>query len=67
MLAYYWRESGRRQWKNQDEFQQHLDELHKYEAVFWQMTPEKDLITPRVEAVISEIEAQSARIIGKYR
>jgi hypothetical protein len=67
MLANYWKESQYRQWKNQEEFQRHLDELHKYEAIFWEMTPDKDPITPRVEAMISEIEAQSAKVIGKSK
>jgi len=67
MLAYYWKQQGSRQWKNQEEFQRHLDEMHKNEAVFWQMTPEKDQITPRLEAMISEIEAQFAKIIGKSK
>jgi hypothetical protein len=67
MLAYYWKRQGSRQWKNEEERQQHLEEMHKSEAVFWQMTPAKDEITPRLEAVISEIEAQSAKIIGKSK
>lgn len=67
MLPYYWREQGHHQWKNEEEFQRHLDEMHKHEAVFWKMTPDRALITPRVDAVISDIEAQSERIIGKSR
>ena len=67
MLPHYWKEQGRRQWKNKAEFQKHLDEMHKYESVFWEMTPDKDPITPRVDTVISEIEAQFAKIIGKSK
>jgi hypothetical protein len=67
MLRYYWKQQEYRQWKNKEEFQQHLDELHKYESLFWQMSPDKDLITPRVEALISEIETQSAKVIGKSK
>lgn len=67
MLAYYWSKRGSSQWKNQEEFQQHLEEMHKHEAVFWQMRREQDQITPRIEAVISDIESQSAKVIGKSK
>ncbi len=67
MLPHYWREQGHRQWKNDEEFRRHLDELHKYEAIFWEMTPDKDKIKPRVDSVISEIEAQAAKNLGKRR
>jgi hypothetical protein len=63
MLRFYWKDQGHREWKNDDEFKKHLDEMHKYEAIFWQITP-KDEITPRVDAVISEIESQSKTIIN---
>ena len=65
MLLYHWKEQGKRQWKSDEEFQRHLNEMHKQEAIFWEMTPDTDQITPRVEEVISEIEAQFAKIIGK--
>jgi len=65
MLTHYWMEQGRRQWNSKSEFQKHLDEMHKHEAVFWEMAPDKDQITPRVDAVISDIEAQSLKVIEK--
>ena len=65
MLPRYWKKQGQRQWEDEAEFQKHLDEMHKHEAVFWEMTPDSDQITPRVEAVIAEIETQSYKIIGK--
>lgn len=67
MLPYYWMEQGHHQWKNEAEFKQHLVEMNKHQAVFWEMTPDRDQITPRVDAVISEIEAQTAKIIGKSK
>ena len=67
MLAYIWKEQGHRKWESEEAFQNHLDEMHKHEAVFWEMASDKDAITPRLEAVISEIEAQSAKIIGKSK
>jgi len=67
ILPHYWKQQGHRKWENDEEFKKHLDELHKHEAVFWETSPDKDRITPRLEAVISEIEAQSAEIIGKSK
>ncbi|MBC8273975.1 MAG: hypothetical protein H8E40_03270 [Chloroflexi bacterium] len=64
MLTHYWMDQGHRKWKNDAEFRRHLAEMHKYEAVFWEMTPDRDQITPKVDAVISEIEAKFARIIS---
>jgi len=63
MLPHYWKEQGQRDRKNDQEFQRHLEEMHKHEAIFWEMSPDKDPIMPRVNAVISDIEAQSNRII----
>ena len=65
MLPHYWREQGHRQWKDEAEFQKHLDKMHKHEAVFWEMTPDRDQITPRVDAVISDIEAQSLKVTNE--
>lgn len=63
MLSYYWNQQGRRQWKDDKEFQQHLDQMKKYEAIFWEMSSEEDPIIPRVDTVISDIEAQARQII----
>lgn len=67
MLPYYWKDQGHRQWKNDDEFHKHLEDMHKHEAIFWQMTPDRDSITPRVDAVISEIETYSTKNKGKSK
>jgi len=65
MLPYYWKEQGHRQWKTEAEFQKHLEEMEKHQAVFWEMRTDKDTITPRVDKVISDIEAQTFKIINK--
>ena len=65
MLSHYWLEQGRRRWKNDEEFQKHLEEMHKHEAIFWDKGPDNDPITPKVNAVISDIEAQTRSIIDK--
>jgi hypothetical protein len=64
MLPHYWKQQGHHQWKNESEFQHHLEEMHKYEAIFWYQGENRDSIGPRVNEVISEIEAQSLIIIG---
>ena len=63
-LSYYWKQQGQRDWKNDEEFQRHLKEMQKYEAIFWEMNADEDLIVPRVNAVISDIEAQCIKVIG---
>jgi hypothetical protein len=64
MLSHYWKEQGRRRWQSDEEFKRHLEEMRKHEAIFWAMSADKDPILPRVNAVISDIEAQSLKIIG---
>jgi len=39
-----------------DEFKKHLDETHKYEAIFWFQGEKRDEIGPRVERVIKQVE-----------
>ena len=39
-----------------EEFKKHLEEMHKYEAIFWFQGEERDQIGPRVENVIKQIE-----------
>ena len=63
MLSHYWKQQGRRDWKNDKEFQRHLEEMYKYEAIFWEKSADTDPVIPRVNAVISDIEAQSLKII----
>ena len=63
MLSHYWKQQGRRNWKNDEEFQKHLKDMRKYESIFWEHGFDEDSITPKVNAVISDIEAQSLKII----
>lgn len=64
MLPHYWTQQGRRTWENKKEFEKHLEEMHRHEAIFW-YHGQDDTITPRVDAVISDIEAQSLKVIEK--
>lgn len=60
-----WKEYLASNSKNDKEYKKHLEEMKKYEYVFWYMPYQKDDITPRVEAVIKEIETQALKTIKK--
>jgi hypothetical protein len=64
MLSFYWKEQGHRVWESKAEFEKHLKEMRKHESVFWEMSPDKDPILPRVNAMVSAIEAQALKVIG---
>lgn len=53
--THYWQRQGRVRMEG-DEFKKHLEEMHKYEAIFWFQGEERDEIGPRVENVIKQIE-----------
>ena len=65
MLSYLWKQQGSHQWKSDEEFKKHLEEMHKYEAIFWYQGEERDSVTPRVNDAISIIESQASKIVGK--
>lgn len=54
--TYYWKRQGHSR-MTEEEFQRHLEQMNKYEAVFWSMGPEKDEIAPRVQRAVEKIEA----------
>jgi hypothetical protein len=62
--TYYWQRQGRVQMGG-DEFKKHLDEMYKYEAIFWFMGEEKDEIGPRVEKIINQIEKVTHDILSE--
>ena len=53
--THYWQRQGRVRMEG-DEFKKHLEEMHKYEAIFWFQGEERDEIGPIVENVIKQIE-----------
>lgn len=53
--SHYWPRQGRVQME-QEEFQRHLDEMHRHEAVFWYQGEQRDNIGPRVSSAIEGIE-----------
>ena len=65
MLSHYWKQQGHLNRKTDEEIKKDLKELRKYEAIFWEMRSDEDPIIPRLDAVISHIEAQSFKVIGE--
>ncbi len=56
MLAtHYWQRQGRVQME-QDEFQKHLDEMHKHEGIFWDRYNEYDEIRNQLATTQKELE-----------
>lgn len=57
MLAtHYWQRQGRVKME-QDEFQRHLDEMHKHEGIFWEIGTETDEVRTRLNAIQVTLEA----------
>lgn len=57
MLAtHYWQRQGRVKMEA-DEFQKHLDEMHKHEGVFWEIGSETDEVKSKLTAVQAKLEA----------
>ncbi|WP_217901551.1 hypothetical protein [Pseudanabaena sp. SR411] len=52
---HYWPRQGRVA-MSEDEFQKHLHEMHKHEAIFWCMGEDEDTISPRVRSLIQNVE-----------
>jgi hypothetical protein len=60
MLAtHYWPRQGRVPMAP-DEFQEHLDEMHRHEGVFWDTGAEDDETRLRLQAVQASLEAITA-------
>jgi hypothetical protein len=62
--TYYWQRQGRVPMSG-DDFKKHLDEMYKYEAIFWFMGEKRDEIGPRVEKIISQIEIITKDVLSE--
>lgn len=60
--SHYWPRQGRAAMSDQ-EFQRHLEQMHKHEEIFWYMGEDRDEIAPRVKSAIAKIEQIAQRII----
>ena len=59
LATHYWQRQGRVQMEH-DEFQKHLDEMHKYEGIFWDNWHEDDAIRFKLKQVQERFEAVTA-------
>lgn len=57
--SHYWQRQGRVEMSG-DEFRKHLDEMHREEAVFWDMDRDDDEIKKELNAVLSDLERVTA-------
>jgi hypothetical protein len=55
LANHYWPRQGRVKMSD-EEFKRHLEEMHKYEGVFWEGSEENDLIKQKVDGAIKTIE-----------
>lgn len=57
MLAtHYWQRQGRVEMEG-DEFQRHLDEMHRHEGIFWDIGTDTDEVKSKIAAVQAKLEA----------
>lgn len=60
MLAtHYWQRQGRVSMEN-DEFQKHLDEMHRHEGIFWDIGSDDDEIRLQLKAIQKRLEDATA-------
>ncbi len=55
LSTYYWQRQGKLE-MSKSEFQKHLDEMHKHEAVLWLTDEDEDKISPRIRNVVQQVE-----------
>lgn len=56
LAKHYWQRQGLALMKD-DEFQKHLDGMHKHEGVFWDSMDEEDVIRKQLESVQVKLDA----------
>lgn len=63
-VVYYWRDQlFQSESESREQRQVRLDKIRQYESIIWKMNPEKDSITPRIEQIVSQIEAKTHPIL----
>jgi len=62
--THYWPRQGRVA-MSEDEFTRHLEEMHRYEAVFWSIGD--DQMAERVHTAVGEVEAITSRTVTPRR
>jgi hypothetical protein len=59
LANHYWQRQGRVHMEP-DEFQRHLDEMHRHEGIFWDTLSEEDEIRSKLRSVLDSLEAVTA-------
>ncbi|SFL76401.1 hypothetical protein [Halanaerobium salsuginis] len=60
---HYWKRQGRKNMTD-EEFEKHLKEMHKHEAVFWEMSEEDELLK-RLYTAIKKVEKVCSDVLSK--
>jgi hypothetical protein len=55
MLTRHWMDQGRRPWRSDEEFQEHLRRMHENESVFWEMS-RVDATNQKIDRALSQVE-----------
>ncbi len=61
--SHYWPRQGRVQ-MTEKKFQEHLDGMHKHEAVFWSMGNDEDTIAQLVRAAVAKMEVITKDVVA---
>lgn len=56
LATHYWQRQGRIPME-EDEFQRHLNEMHRHEGIFWDSMDEKDKIRKTLQSIQNRLEA----------
>jgi hypothetical protein len=56
LASHYWQRQGRVHMEA-DEFQKHLDEMHRHEGIFWDIGTDTDEIRIKLNAIQAQLES----------
>lgn len=65
-LSHSWRDQGRKE-MSPEEFEKHLDRMHKAESIFWEGAEEPDLVKIRIDVMVAKIESTCAKVVNPRR
>ena len=59
LANHYWQRQGRAEMSGEN-YQTHLDEMHRHEKIFWDMNDDEDVIHVQLQSILSRLEAVTA-------
>ncbi|RUV18026.1 hypothetical protein [Mesorhizobium sp. M7A.F.Ca.MR.245.00.0.0] len=65
-LSRSWRDQGRSP-MSPEEFEKHLERMHRAEGVFWEGAEDPDLLKQRIDAMVAKIERTCESVINPRR